>query len=86
MPAISYRLPQDLYQGDLELMKAKELKELAEEELREKESGLGQELFNLRFQKATGQLGNTAMISKTKKELARVKTLLRELEISDMTR
>lgn len=67
-------------------MNAKELRELAEEELREKESGLGQELFNLRFQKATGQLGNTAMISKTKKELACVKTVLRELEISDVTR
>ncbi len=63
-------------------MKAKELKELAEEELREKEKELGQELFNLRFQKATGQLGNTAMIPKTKRNLARVKTVLRELEIS----
>lgn len=63
-------------------MKAKELKELAKEELREKEKELGQELFNLRFQKATGQLGNTAMIPKTKRNLARVKTVLRELEIS----
>ena len=62
-------------------MKAKELKELAEEELREKEKELGQELFNLRFQKATGQLGNTAMIPKTKRNLARVKTVLRELGI-----
>jgi len=43
---------------------------------------LGRELFNLRFQKATGQLGNTAMIPKTKRELARVKTVLREMEIS----
>ena len=63
-------------------MKARELKELAEEELREKARELGQELFNLRFQKATGQLGNTAMIPKTKRELARVKTILREIEIA----
>ena len=63
-------------------MKAKELRELAEEELREKAKELGQELFNLRFQKATGQLGNTAIIPKTKRDLARVKTVLREMEIA----
>ncbi len=63
-------------------MKAKELRELVEDELVEKENELGQELFNLRFQKATGQLGNTAMISKTKKSLARVKTVLNELRMS----
>jgi len=63
-------------------MKAKELRELAEEELKEKANELGQELFNLRFQKGTGQLGNTAMIPKTKRDLARVKTVLRELEIA----
>ena len=67
-------------------MKAKELRELSEEVLKEKTNELGQELFNLRFQKATGQLGNTAMIPKTKKDLARVKTLLRELEISRIGR
>jgi large subunit ribosomal protein L29 len=61
-------------------MKAKELRGLAEEELKEKAKELGQELFNLRFQKGTGQLGNTAMIPKTKRDLARVKTVLRELE------
>lgn len=63
-------------------MKAKELRELAEEELKEKAKELGQELFNLRFQKGTGQLGNTAMIPKTKRDLARVKSVLRELEIA----
>jgi large subunit ribosomal protein L29 len=64
-------------------MKAKELRELALEELLEKEQGLKQELFNLRFQKGTGQLGNTSIIPKTKKDLARVKTLIREREISE---
>ena len=64
-------------------MKAKELRELNHEELLEKERELSQELFNLRFQKATDQLGNTAMIGKTKKELSRVKTVLREFQVSD---
>jgi large subunit ribosomal protein L29 len=63
-------------------VKAKELRDLSVEELRERERGLYQELFNLRIQKATGQLGNTAMLGKTKKDLARVKTLLSELEMS----
>ncbi|MBW2095195.1 MAG: 50S ribosomal protein L29 [Deltaproteobacteria bacterium] len=63
-------------------MKASELKDLTLEELREKQRDLSQELFNLRLQKATGQLGNTAMIPKTKKDLARVNTVIRELEIS----
>ena len=67
-------------------MKAKELRELTQEELREREKELSQELFNLRFQKATGQLGNTAVIPKTKKDLARVKTILKESEISLVTR
>ena len=63
-------------------MKAKELRELSTEELKEKEKEASQEMFNLRFQKATGQLGNTAIIRKTKKNLARVKTVRRELSIS----
>jgi len=63
-------------------MKAKELRELSIEELKEKEKEASQELFNQRFQKATGQLGNTAIIRKTKKDLARVKTVLKELSIS----
>jgi large subunit ribosomal protein L29 len=70
-------------------MKAKELRELSVDELTEKEREAKQELFNLRFQKATGQLGNSAIISKTKKDLARVKTVLKELSIqgqSDNTR
>ena len=61
-------------------MKAKELRETDINELYEKEASLRQELFNLRFQKATGQLGNTATIGKTKKDLARVKTILNELK------
>ena len=61
-------------------MKASELRDIDPQELIEKETSLRQELFNLRFQKATGQLGNTAVIGKTKKDLARVKTILNELK------
>jgi large subunit ribosomal protein L29 len=61
-------------------MKAKELRETDVQELVEKETSLRQEIFNLRFQKATGQLGNTAVIGKTKKDLARVKTILNEIK------
>ena len=59
-------------------MKAKELRDLSASELKDKEESMRQELFNLRFQKATGQLGNSAIIGKTKKDLARVKTILRD--------
>jgi large subunit ribosomal protein L29 len=61
-------------------VKAKELRDLSADELKEKEQELHQELFNLRFQKATGQMGNTAALGKAKTDLARVKTVLRELE------
>jgi len=62
-------------------MKASELRNLSEQELKEKERQLRRELFNLRFQKESGQLGNTALIKKTKRDLARVLTILRELEL-----
>ncbi|MFO7738252.1 MAG: 50S ribosomal protein L29 [Desulfatiglandaceae bacterium] len=67
-------------------MKAKELRDLTRDELGERAKELSRELFNLRFQKATGQLGNTAMIPKTKRDLARVKTLLRASDISTKTK
>jgi large subunit ribosomal protein L29 len=63
-------------------MKANELRELGSDELDGKARELSEELFNLRFQKATGQLGNTAIIVKTKRDLARVKTVLREKGVS----
>jgi len=69
------------------IVKAKELRDLGLDELNAKEKDLNESLFNLKFQKATGQLGNTAMIEKTKRDLARVKTLLREKKTpSDQTR
>lgn len=59
-------------------MKAKELRDLSIEELKEKETELRQELFNLRFQKATGELSNTSALKKTRRDIARVKTILKE--------
>ncbi|RPI75014.1 MAG: 50S ribosomal protein L29 [Desulfobacteraceae bacterium] len=61
-------------------MKAKELRDLNLAELQGKEKDLSQQLFNLRFQKSTGQLGNSAMIGKTRKEIARIKTVIRAMK------
>ena len=59
-------------------MKAKELRQLSEGELFEKEKELGEELFNLRFQHATGQLENVMRIPQVKRDMARVRTILKE--------
>jgi large subunit ribosomal protein L29 len=59
-------------------MKAKELRQLSEGELLLKEKELGEELFNLRFQHATGQLDNVMRIPQVKRDIARVKTILEE--------
>ena len=58
-------------------MKARELKEMSEGELRQKEKEITEESFNLKFQHATGQLENTERLRQVRKDLARVKTLLR---------
>jgi large subunit ribosomal protein L29 len=59
-------------------MKVKELRQLSEGELLIKEKELGEELFNLRFQHATGQLENVMRIPQVKRDIARLKTILRE--------
>ena len=61
-------------------MKANELRELTTEELQKKAADLKAELFNLRFQLATGQLDNYRRIRMVRKDLARVKTILWERE------
>ena len=58
--------------------KAKDLRLLNEGELLEKERELGEELFNLRFQQATGQLENVMRVPQVKLDIARAKTILRE--------
>ena len=63
-------------------MKANEIRELATSEIEMKIKSLKEELFNLRFQLATGQLENTARIREVRKAIARMKTVIREREIS----
>jgi large subunit ribosomal protein L29 len=63
-------------------MKAKELRQLSEGELLEKEKELGEELFNLRFQHATGQLENVMRIPQIRRDMARVKTILKEKSLN----
>lgn len=63
-------------------MKARELRELSEAELRQKEQELTAELFNLKFQHATGQLENTERLPQVRRDLARVKTILREKKLT----
>jgi large subunit ribosomal protein L29 len=57
----------------------KEVRQLSAPELVEKEKQLVQELFNLRFQLGTGRLENPMQIRKTKREIARVKTVLQQV-------
>lgn len=63
-------------------MKASEIKEMSVDELNEKLSNLKEELFNLRFQLAISQLDNTARLKAVKKDIARIKTTLREAELA----
>ena len=64
-------------------MKASEVRDLTPAELENKLRDLKKELFNLRFQHAINQLDNPMRISAVKKDIARVKTVLRENEIKD---
>lgn len=59
-------------------MKARELRDFSQEELLKKLKDLKEELFNLRFQHARGQLENTARIRIVKRDVARILTILRE--------
>jgi len=61
--------------------KAVELRELPDDELYVRIEGAKEELFNLRFQLATGQLDNTARLKELRHDVARLATVLREREI-----
>ena len=65
-------------------MKAKEIRELSLEDLDNKLKELKSELFNLRFQLAINQLENPMRISAVKKDIARIKTIIREAELSEV--
>lgn len=64
-------------------MKTSEIRNLTTVEIEAKIKSLKEELFNLRFQLATGQLENTARLGAAKKEIARMKTVIREREIAE---
>ncbi|MCF6465095.1 50S ribosomal protein L29 [Clostridium sp. Cult2] len=62
-------------------MKAKEIRQMTDQELNARLLDLKNELFNLRFQLATGQLDNPMRIKAVRKDIARVKTIVREREL-----
>lgn len=59
-------------------MKPSELRSMTEAELKNKQEGLTQELFNLKFQLNTGRLENTAKIGSIRRDIARINTILTE--------
>ena len=63
-------------------MNANEVRDMTEDQLKSKLLDLKKEQFNLRFQKASGQLEKTARISEVRKDIARVKTILREKAVA----
>ena len=66
-------------------MKASEIIELSLEEMHRKVSDLKEELFNLRFQHEIGQLENPQKMKQTKRDIARIKTVIRESELKNNT-
>ena len=64
------------------MMKAKELKNLSVDELNKKLGDLKKDLFMLRMQHATNQLDNPMQIAAVKKDIARIKTIIREKQIN----
>ncbi len=63
-------------------MKASEIRDMTADEMNEKLADLKDELFRLRFQLAVNQLENTSRIKTVKRDIAKIKTVLREAEIS----
>ena len=66
-------------------MKSKEIRSLSQDERRQKAAELKQELFNLRFQREIGQLENLAKVKQTKRDIARLRTIIREEELAQST-
>jgi len=63
------------------IMKMSELRSLSDNELNNRLNDSHQEMFNLRFQRVSGQLTNTARVNEVRKTIARIKTLQREREL-----
>jgi large subunit ribosomal protein L29 len=62
-------------------MKPSEIREMSPDERQQKLKDLKEELFNLRFQLEVGQLENSARLKQTKKDIARVQTVIRQPEL-----
>jgi large subunit ribosomal protein L29 len=62
-------------------MKATKLREMSRDELEHEESTLRERLFKLRFQTATGQLESASRMKGVRQDIARIKTVLREMEL-----
>lgn len=61
-------------------MKAQEIRDLSEKERQEKVTDLGQEIFNLRFQLATGKIENPSRLKSLRRDVARIKTIQQEVK------
>lgn len=66
-------------------VKTEEIRNLTTEALRDELEGAHKELFNLRFQKATQQLGDTSTLRKIRRKIARIKTVVRERELVEVS-
>ena len=64
-------------------IKTSEIRDLPVDELQERLRDTKEELFNLRFQNATGQIDNYSRLGELKRDIARIKTVLRERELTD---
>ena len=68
------------------MIKPKEVRDLSQDEIQQQLVETKEELFNLRFQNATGQLDNYKRLGELRRDVARLKTILRERELGDFER
>ena len=66
-------------------MKSSEIREMGLEEMQRKRDDMKEEMFNLRFQHGVGQLENTARLKQTRRDIARIETLIKEQQRADKT-
>lgn len=64
-------------------MKTEEIREMSRHEIEKSLAGLEEEIFNLRFQQATGEKGSAGKQRRLRRDIARIKTILRERELSE---
>lgn len=65
-------------------MEAREIRSLTDSEIRQRMDESYETLFNLRFQRVVGQLENTARLQEVRRDIARLKTILRERDLEDL--